>query len=67
MYVYVYIYIFIYLFVYLFIYIYRNIRLMMIYIYISCITLRILDYGNCGKFLLWVMQDLYHQPYNIYI
>ena len=26
-----------------------------------------LDYGNCGIFLiigLWVMQDLYHQPYD---
>ena len=22
-----------------------------------------LDFGNCGIFILWVMQNLYHQPY----
>ena len=36
-----------------------------IYIHISCITFRTLNYGNYGIFLItvWVMQDLYHQPY----
>ena len=28
----------------------------------SCITLRTLNYGNYGICLIWVMQDLYHQP-----
>ena len=28
-----------------------------------CITIRTLSYRNQGKFLIRLMQDLYHQPY----
>ena len=39
-----------------------------VYSLLWVITLRTLDYGKCSIYsLLWVMQDLYHQPYFVWL